>query len=362
MMKPQRNQRKRRKGGGNKCPPKREAFPDLSQSQERLDDLLQGYTRTLGCSEAMNFFDYLRLEPQQAESPKSLFKLNQLISVLLDASPSAKVKYSYLKQSFIVLMQTWGAELFSNHLKGEKGLLAGRAADCVGVILSHWRRVTASDKAWEKFMSRLDDSQAKVMEVLRKKATSPGKTLKVHKSDVTVDSLGFPMMVATSPKCHDGDESGYEELVDGGEDEEEECTSLAKAALEGSPPPVLKKTWRAGAMKRPSADLEPKESACLPKKKPSAKLEPKGACPEKDLIHQDSLSIGGGKVQSYIQHQPGPGKNKRLVVAVTQSQASHTTKTHRELVELLLPHCKKLGACKAMVLQAREKLFTRHAK
>lgn len=271
------------------------------------------------------------------------------------------MKYSYLKQSFIVLMQTWGAELFSNHLKGEKGLLAGRAADCVGVILSHWRRVTASDKAWGKFMSRLDDSQAKLMEVLRKKATSPG-TLKVHKSDVTVDSLGFPMMVATSPKCHDGDESGYEELVDGGEDEEEECTSLAKAALEGSLTPVLKKIWMAGAMKRPSADLEPQESACLPKKKPSAKLEPKGACPEKDLIHQGSLSIGGGKVQSYIQHQPGPGKNKRLAAAATQNQASHTTKTHRELVELLLPHCKKLGAWKAMVLQAKEKLFTRHAK
>ena len=210
-------------------------------------------------------------------------------------------------------------------------------------------------------MSRLDDSQAKLMEVLRKKATSPG-TLKVHKSDVTVDSLGFPMMVATSPKCHDGDESGYEELVDGEEDEEEECASLAKAALEGSLTPVLKKIWMAGAMKRPSADLEPQESACLPKKKPSAKLEPKGACPEKDLIHQGSLSIGGGKVQSYIQHQPGPGKNKRLVAAATQNQASHTTKTHRELVELLLPHCKKLGAWKAMVLQAKEKLFTRHAK
>ena len=119
MMKPQRNQRKRRKGGGNKCPPKREAFPDLSQ--ERLDNLLQGYTRTLGCSEAMNFFDYLRLEPQQAECPKSLFKLNQLISVLLDASPSAKVKYSYLKQSFIVLMQTWSRALFKPP-EGRKGL------------------------------------------------------------------------------------------------------------------------------------------------------------------------------------------------------------------------------------------------
>ena len=79
------------------------------------------------------------------------------------------------------------------------------------------------------------------------------------------------------------------------------------------------------------------------------------------LIHQETITIGGGKVQSYLQHQPGPGKNKRLI-AVTSSQASGTTKTHKQLVELLLPACKRPKATKADVLAERDKLLIKFAK
>ena len=80
------------------------------------------------------------------------------------------------------------------------------------------------------------------------------------------------------------------------------------------------------------------------------------------LIDQGSISTGGGKNQSYLQHQPGPGKNKRLIAAVTLSQASRTTKTHQQLVQLLLPSAKKPKATKADVLAEREKLFAKFAK
>ena len=41
-------------------------------------------------------------------------------------------------------------------------------------------------------------------------------------------------------------------------------------------------------------------------------------------IHIESLSIGGGKAQSYIQHMPnGPEGGKRLIVAVTVTQAKN---------------------------------------
>ena len=83
--------------------------------------------------------------------------------------------------------------------------------------------------------------------------------------------------------------------------------------------------------------------------------------PENILVHQASLSTGGGKRQSYIQHQPGPGNSKRLIAAVTVSQASSTTKTHKQLVSLLLPACKEEGATKASVLEARAKPFKKHA-
>ena len=69
-----------------------------------------------------------------------------------------------------------------------------------------------------------------------------------------------------------------------------------------------------------------------------------------------------GKNQSYLQHQPGPGKNKRLIAAVTLSQASTTTKTHQQLVQLLLPSAKRPKATKADVLAERDKLFAKFAK
>ena len=80
------------------------------------------------------------------------------------------------------------------------------------------------------------------------------------------------------------------------------------------------------------------------------------------LIHQASLSIGGGKNQAYIQHVPGPGDSKRLIIGITKLQASNTTKTHKELVELLLPACKKAKATKADVVAERAKLLSKFAK
>ena len=61
-------------------------------------------------------------------------------------------------------------------------------------------------------------------------------------------------------------------------------------------------------------------------------------------IDQGSLVVGGGRNQSYIQHRPlGPKTPLRLVVACTKQQAAKMKKSHRELVELLLPACKRPG-------------------
>ena len=143
------------------------------------------------------------------------------------------------------------------------------------------------------------------------------------------------------------------------------------SALGTSPPPVVKKAWKEMAlMKKPSA------AAAEVQKKPSAsssvvagakkfkKALAKGMKEDKTkvLVHQDSLSIGGGKNQAYLQHVPGPGKNKRLLAAVTAHQASSTTLTHKELVEHLLPFAKKKGATKADVIRARDSLLQKHAK
>lgn len=79
-------------------------------------------------------------------------------------------------------------------------------------------------------------------------------------------------------------------------------------------------------------------------------------------IHTSTVSMGCGKNQRYLQHQPGPDDTKRLIAAVTLNQASKTTKTHQQLIELLLPAAKKPGATKAQVLAERDKLFQKFAK
>ena len=117
----------------------------------------------------------------------------------------------------------------------------------------------------------------------------------------------------------------------------------------------------ANVAKKPAADE-------VAMKKPASSKSEEAKLPVTALWHWASanspgnITIGGGKVQSYLQHQPGPGKNKRLIAAVTSSQASRTTKTHKQLVELLLPACKRPKATKADVLAERDKLFIKFAK
>ena len=379
LMKPG---RKRRKGAGNSQPAKRVPFPELSQ--QKLDDKLYAYTRAMGIKEALNLHEYLRLEPQQAESCRSLCKLSKLLTALVEVSPSAKVKYRYLKHSMVYLQQTWGCELLSAHWTCEKGLLAGRAADALLVVLNHWRRCTASPTAWQRFCSKLDESQCQLMEQVKKKMVieKPKRKLLPNVSDVSMDSKGFPAMTAhgkeEEEESEEEEEEEYDETEKEDEDEKEAVTKKAKKsdldAMESSPPPVVKKDWRAAAgcnIKKPASKLvgkkQGKVSVAGLAKGPKAKTGPgkgpskcKGT--EKVLIHQASLSIGGGKNQAYIQHVPGPGDSKRLIIGITKLQASNTTKTHKELVELLLPACKKAKATKADVVAERAKLLSKFAK
>ena len=362
LMKPG---RKRRKGAGNAQPKKRLPFPEISQ--ENLDTKMHQYCRTMGVKEAMNLYDYLHLQSQQAESAKSMAKLSKLLACLLSVSPTGKIKYRYLKQTLQQLEKTWGQELLSDHWKCDKTLLAGRAADSLVVLLNHFRRVTSSSTAWSKMMMKLDEAQVGVMEQLKKqmsgKAASPSKRkLKANVSDVTLDPTGFPAMVGSTSENEEEDEE-----EDGKESEMDDTavSALNKAAMEASPPPTKKAAWKeqAGILKKPASTVSKKPSGSFAPssaKKSFAKRLDKAT--DKVLIHQDTLSTGGGKNQAYIQHVPGPGKNKRLIAADTTSQASQTTKTHKELVDLLLPACKKPKASKADVLAERDKLFQKYAK
>ena len=187
---------KRAAGAGNKNPVKRNAFPGVSQ--DKLDEEIDCYIRSMGVAASFDLLEYKNLPPQQAEQPKALFKLNKLLEV-------------------------------------EHAHLPGRASDALGILLKHWRRVTASQTAWEKFERKLEESHANQLQRLYKmmkgEKERPKREPTAHISDATMDSKGMPAMLKTSSE----------------EDGSSDCDT--KGSLMNSPPPVAKGVWREKAGK-----------------------------------------------------------------------------------------------------------------
>ena len=338
-------------GAGNKCPMKRLAFPDIDQDllNDSLDsyvrafgmnDSLDSYVRAFGMKESFNLYNYKAMAPQHAEHARSMFKLHKLLKALLAASPSGQIKYRHLKAGVVHIQQTFGEEVLSaHHTTKDSNLLAGSIADCLTVLLNHWRRVAGTDSNFEKFLTKLDDSQAEIMRALRDGAepassSKGGRQLAPHVSAITEDSEGFPELSSACPK------------------------NTKKRQLE---PKISQVTVDSQGF--------PTMSVTTPSKKKKDSLASEAAAaspPPAVVIHVPSLSIGGGKDQAYIQHQPeGPGTSKRLVVSIHRTMAARTTKGHRWLIEQLLPLCKgKNGkpVFKKTVVEARDKLVAKHLK
>ena len=310
------------------------------------------------------------MEAQQAESPKAIFRLHGLINNLLQVSPTAQIKYKGIRDALAANMKKFGPELLSKHFENvEVAHLAGRAADSVLVLLKHWRRITSSPAAWERFGRKVEEAQLQVLMPLYKcteKDPVKPRILKKEFSEVTVGSDGFPAMLATS-----GSESQSEASI--------------PESLAHSPPPVLKKDWRSQAgrelKKKPAGKEVAQSSKKVEKgkaftkgmKRPSSMVSHKSGKEEEKakskaggpdtVVDVATLSLGGGKKQTYIQHQPnGKGTPKRLIVACTIQQASSLTISHKQLVEELIPHCKKPGATKGSILEARANLIGKYKK
>ena len=356
MMKPV---RKRAKGAGNSKPQIRKGFPETNLVI--LEEKMDSYVRLLGKEQAFNLHQYKHLQPQQAEVPRDIYKLCKLLESLLAAQPTGQIKYASLKQALGGIMKKFGHDILAAHFECENALLPGRCADSLIVLLKHWRRVTATEKSWEKFQRSLDRAQASVMEGLRKgmaldnsevSIESKKRTLNREVSDVSVGPDGFPSMLATQSDPEDSD--------CGPSTAESAAPGASESCLGGSPPPVLKKDWRAAAGKE--LKKKPAGKGCSaqgpPLKKPAAKA--KGG---PDLIHQPSLKLGGGKNQSYIQHMPdGPGTSLRLIIACTAARAKFLKISHKALMEELLPKCKEKGATKASIFAERDKLYKKYER
>ena len=245
---------------GIPTPPKRTPFPDIDQVH--LDFKLEDYVRSMGIQQAFNMYQYKGMQVQQSACPQAFFRLHPLLDCLLDVSPTGQLKYRCLKQSLEGIAQIFGWEVLSPHWDLDPAHLCGRCADSIGTLMNHWRRATASPTSWSKFCEKLDKSQAQCLERLYKKTGAKKRALKANLSEVTMDSNGYPQMLATPSEegPMESDESGHDE-----DDAESKQGSLEvegsweASALECSPPPVAKVAWRTAAGKIP------KKAICKPR-------------------------------------------------------------------------------------------------
>ena len=316
-----------------------------------VNDHLDDYVRSMGMQQAFNLHSYKNLTQSQAEDPRSMYKVHRLLRALLQCNKDGQVKYKFLEEAMVNVQQTFGDEVLSAHFEStDQRTRAGSVADCLTVLLNHWRRVAPSTIAFSRFCKKLDNAQSQVMQNTRDQpvgepssSSTPDKKRVLKEvpaldiSEVSVDSHGLAKLtpLKKSSKANpDGllacspvslDSSGLAKIAD-----------LDESAAAASPPPCNKDMCKAAVEKKPATAETKKAKAA------DASLTPTEAI----KIDDSSLSIGGGKNQSYTQHMP----EGRLVVSISNSQASRTTKSHSAVAAAILCRNNRLMLLPATVM------------
>ena len=283
------------------------------------DESMDRYVREIGVKEAFHMYAYTNLTTQQAENGRSIFKLH-MVEALVRASPAAMIKYRYLKACMANLMNTFGIGLFCYFECANPKNIPGKAADSCTVLLNHWRRACSVKKAFER----------------------PRK-LKENKTDISLDSGGFPAILKS--------------CMSAAGDAVSEADSLDKAVGKLPPPPVGTEEWKGKVFKKPSASVGggvKKDSKKVVKGKPVV-----GKMVDDVKLNGDLLLKTMGTEQAYIQCKIMG--TKKLIVAVSSKQAGKTTKTHYELVDMLLSFAKQNQTKREVVLH-RDSLLKKFAK
>ena len=192
-----------------------------------------------------------------------------------------------------------------------------------------------------------------------KTRSSDGIGSKKLKEQVTMDSDGFPNILNT------GSSSSIlktcsRQLKEQVSMDSDGFPSILKVK-NATGPPVSKEDWKSEVFKKPAA---PKASLLKVKGK-FGKWQPKSV-PAKssmqDAMSEDVVLKNLYKTiatkQSYIQ-RTFEGK-KRLVVAISEKQASQTNLSHKDLIEKLWAYAQK-DKTKGQVLAHRDKLLSVHA-
>lgn len=285
---------------------------------------------------------------------------------IFQESRTAEIKYGALRSALKHLKHTFGSSLLA-HFETDDAFKAGQCATQLGVLLAHFRRIS---KSAEKFKAAVEPLSQEHRDELMKLFTfstsvasvsspKPKRSLRAVLSDVSVDSAGFPN-ITSSPGVK-VDEFGFPMTpsplktakVPHVKSPSPKHPDADEDALACSPPPVDKKVWH--ALKRPAAAPE---VALKPKAVDKPKAHAKVGCGTGDfVIKSGTVKIGGGKHQTYLQHRPTPTASLQLICSVTDKMVAGCSKSHADVINMLLPMAKKPGATKAGIVKARDKLL-----
>ena len=365
-MKPQ-----KRKGGGNKHPLKRQPCPEVDVVQ--VEEQFERYVRKVGVQDAFKLHSYHNLDAPNGTCSRSMARLIDLIWVLVKLSPSGEIKWKTLRAGVKHVVDLFGAELVK-HVNTETHLKPGQVADSMTTLLYHVRRTIRKDEEFDKVMSALDETTVLDFQKLRdymlgsaasSTATSKSfpssssRSLMARATDATVDSEGYP-----APSFSFSEESDPEDELPSSS---QGCL-LDTEALQCSPPPVKKTDWKdlLVVAKRPATASK---GVAAPTMKAVAKakvkvmktkgLKDKDKAPHDFEINPNSICVGGGKDQTYIQHTPQGATSRQLIVSVSKNMVQGLKCSHKEVINQLLPACKSAGAKKSHVLAARAKLLSK---
>ena len=321
-----------------RLPPKRKPSPDVDV--EQLKERLHSYVERVGVKNAFNLYAYNNMPVSCAVDGFSLIRKEQLVALLVQASPMAVIKFSNLRDSCKYLEDTFGKELFSC-FQVPAPLLAGKVADQLFVMLAHIRRVMGNADRWAEAFNRYSDDDLVSLKNLRdfmgengfefkggsqaepEVSTPPRlRQLAMQISEVSVDSLGIAKVPCHATKDPDN-------------------LSIFKE----SPMPVRKRPASVSPLKKP----------CAASSMVKAPLSMKAAATGDFAIMVGTLKLSGGKGQTYLQHTPKASAKKQLVVAVSAKMSVNrkdlASKIHAWIMK------QKHPVTKSMAVTYRDKIL-----
>ena len=296
-------------------------------------------------SDVFNFGLYDGIGRTMAASSAGLHQNFSFLLMLLGVAPWGQINPAIVRSCFL------------RHPKHNLSTLrtdlwAGGRAERVTTMLNHVRRLKDSSDRLRQALQKATPLEIKSVKALLKASASDEYESDVERqltSHVSLDSDGYPAMLASQPDLTDGETmeasgmkgSPKKRLRNKTSSPDalamfstalKEATDSAKVLALGKVPKLPLKKPAGAPLKRPAA-AAPCESS--KKKQPDVAI-----ADDKQSLVWGSLYLTMASGQSYIQFKEAGG-NKKLLIAVSKGAAQNCGKHHHDIIKLLLEKAKE---------------------